>query len=392
MASTCCSCRTSALRSFVRSVTQIHLPNELLPKAAPLHEARRQPSHRGRASLSAPGSLPYRSIHTFTKASVTSAAENEKDHDLIEAQERESGPPGKESMAADESQPGTTDGGSTESCNLKAKDAKPFETLRARRAAKRKQLREATATQSVANPAMPSDSQRRNPPQVHDEVIEDPEMEKISVEEIEAEQKERELNRLRMRAERARAREQAKKEQERLKEEERKQREKERLKARPDWAAQKAALKEKFPEGWQPRKKLSPDALNGIRALHRQFPDTYTNEVLANKFEVSPEAIRRILRSKWEASAEEEEDRERRWHNRGVNIWQHYAAIGKKPPVKWREAGVTAPPRRERNRDSREHDDFFNGYAGLEKSDGDVVDAEQMKRVKRQQRLAKQLV
>lgn len=323
---------------------------------------------------------------------MISAAENEKDKDLIEAQERESTPRGKESMPAHESRPEATDGASTESYKLGAKNVKPFETLRARRAAKRKQMREAAATQSVARPALPSDSERQSSPQPYDEFIEDPETEKISVEEIEAEQRERELNRLRMRAERARAREQAKKEQERLKEEERKQREKERLKARPDWAAQKAALKEKFPEGWQPRKKLSPDALNGIRALHQQFPDTYTTDVLADKFEVSPEAIRRILRSKWEASSEEEEDRERRWHNRGVNIWQHYAAIGKKPPVKWREAGVNAPPRRERNRDERERDDFFNGYAGLEKNDDDGVDPEQMKRMKRQQRLSKQLV
>lgn len=323
---------------------------------------------------------------------MTSAAENEKDQDVVEARDRESTPRGTGSMAADESRPDATDGGSTESNNIGAKGEKPVQTLRARRAAKRKQMREAAAAQLVANQAIPSGSQRQKLPQFYNEIIEDPETEKISVEEIEAEQRERELNRLRMRAERARAREQAKKEQERLKEEERKQREKERLKARPDWAAQKAALKEKFPEGWQPRKKLSPDALNGIRALHQQFPDTYTTEVLANKFEVSPEAIRRILRSKWEASAEEDEERERRWHNRGVNIWQHYAAIGKKPPVKWREAGVTAPPRRERNtRDERERDDFFNGYAGLEKSD-DGVDPEQMKRVKRQQRLSKQLV
>ncbi|MCV5164004.1 hypothetical protein OFB65_27020, partial [Escherichia coli] len=39
---------------------------------------------------------------------------------------------------------------------------------------------------------------------------------------------------------------------------------------------QKNALKEKFPEGWKPLKKLSPDALEGIRALHKQFPEEYT--------------------------------------------------------------------------------------------------------------------
>ncbi|KAF3765904.1 hypothetical protein M406DRAFT_243234, partial [Cryphonectria parasitica EP155] len=117
-----------------------------------------------------------------------------------------------------------------------------------------------------------------------------------------------------------------------------------RLQDRPLWAIQKDALKKKFPEGWAPRKKLSPDALSGIRALHQQFPDMYTTETLANKFEVSPEAIRRILRAKWEPSAEEEEDRQRRWYNRGVAVWDRYAALGKKPPKKWRDAGIALRP------------------------------------------------
>lgn len=295
-------------------------------------------------------------------------------------------------MAAAESSPETTNGGSTESYNAVATDVKTSKKAsRSTSVAKERQIRQSTATKFEANPASPSAFERQRIPQIHDEIFEDAETETISVEEIEAEQRARELNRLRMRAERARAREQAKQEQQRLKEEERKQREKERLKSRPEWAAQKAALKEKFPEGWRPRKKLSPDALNGIRALHRQFPDTYTTEVLANKFEMSPEAIRRILRSKWEASAEEEEDRERRWHNRGVNIWQHYAAIGKKPPVKWRDAGVSVPPKRQRKRDERERDDYFYDYDELVKKDGGV-DVEQIKRFRRQEKLAKHLL
>lgn len=294
-------------------------------------------------------------------------------------------------MAAAEPSPEMTNGGSTKPYNSVAKDLKTLKAGRSTSIAKRRQIRQITATKLEANPASPSDSGGQRIPQIHDEIFEDSEMEAISVEEIEAEQRERELNRLHIRAERAKAKEQAKKEQQRLKEEERRQREKARLKARPDWAAQKAALKEKFPEGWRPRKKLSPDALNGIRALHQQFPDTYTTEVLANKFEVSPEAIRRILRSKWEASPEEEEDRERRWHNRGVNIWQHYAAIGKKPPVKWRDAGVSVQPKNKRNRGERERDDYFDGYDELVKKD-DVVDAEQIKRLRRQQQLAKHLL
>jgi hypothetical protein len=36
------------------------------------------------------------------------------------------------------------------------------------------------------------------------------------------------------------------------------------------WAAHKAALKAKFPEGWHPDRKISPEAMEGIRILHRQ--------------------------------------------------------------------------------------------------------------------------
>lgn len=107
-----------------------------------------------------------------------------------------------------------------------------------------------------------------------------------------------------------------------------------------DWKTQKSALKDKFPEGWKPRKRLSPDALAGIRALNAQFPDVYTTEALAAKFEVSPEAIRRILKSKWRASVAEEEDRQERWFRRGKQVWERKAALGFKPPKKWRREGV----------------------------------------------------
>jgi len=113
---------------------------------------------------------------------------------------------------------------------------------------------------------------------------------------------------------------------------------------REKWQEQKAALREKFPEGWAPRKKLSPDALAGIRALHQQFPNEYTTPVLAEKFQVSAEAIRRILRSKWEPSPEEEEDRERRWFERGKKVWSRNAELGMKPPRKWRAEGIVRDP------------------------------------------------
>lgn len=106
------------------------------------------------------------------------------------------------------------------------------------------------------------------------------------------------------------------------------------------WQSQKAALKEKFDEGWAPRKRLSPDALAGIRAINTQFPEQYTVPVLAAKFEVSPEAVRRILKSKWRPDEDEEEDRKQRWYKRGQQVWTRYAELGLKPPRKWRELGI----------------------------------------------------
>jgi hypothetical protein len=109
---------------------------------------------------------------------------------------------------------------------------------------------------------------------------------------------------------------------------------------REPWQAQKEALKEKFKEGWNPRKKLSPDALTGIRAIHAQFPEQYTTSVLAEKFEVSPEAIRRILKSRWTPKEDEALERQRRWFLRGQKVWSRYAELGLKPPVRWRKLGI----------------------------------------------------
>lgn len=101
---------------------------------------------------------------------------------------------------------------------------------------------------------------------------------------------------------------------------------------REPWASQKDALKKKFAEeGWRPRKRLSPDALDGIRALHQQYPDKYTTPVLAEQFEVSPEAIRRILKSKWRPNEEETLDRRKRWAKRHDKIWDQMAEIGVRP-------------------------------------------------------------
>ncbi|KAJ5805272.1 required for respiratory growth protein 9 mitochondrial [Penicillium riverlandense] len=99
------------------------------------------------------------------------------------------------------------------------------------------------------------------------------------------------------------------------------------------WQVQKEALKQKFPVGWSPMKKLSPDALEGIRHLHATAPDRFTTPVLANQFQVSPEAIRRILKGKWRPSEEEIEKRRVRWEKRHDRIWGRKAELGLRMPT-----------------------------------------------------------
>ncbi|KAI9814981.1 MAG: Required for respiratory growth protein 9 mitochondrial [Phylliscum demangeonii] len=110
---------------------------------------------------------------------------------------------------------------------------------------------------------------------------------------------------------------------------------------RERWRVEKEAIKRKLNGAhWMPRKRLSPDALDGIRALHAQYPDQFTTPVLAQQFEISPDAIRRILKSQWRPSAEEAEDRRARWERRGQQVWSRYVTLGIKAPRKWRDMGI----------------------------------------------------
>ncbi|KAJ5907404.1 hypothetical protein N7495_000086 [Penicillium taxi] len=105
-------------------------------------------------------------------------------------------------------------------------------------------------------------------------------------------------------------------------------------KSKPEpWQVQKGALDKKFPVGWNPPKKLSPDALEGIRHLHATAPHHFTTAVLAEEFKISPESIRRILKSKWRPSANEQEDRRKRWEKRHDRIWAHMAQLGLRKPT-----------------------------------------------------------
>jgi len=129
------------------------------------------------------------------------------------------------------------------------------------------------------------------------------------------------------------------------------------------WKVQKAALSTKFGEtGWQPRKRLSPDTLEGIRALHKSDPAAYSTAMLAEHFKITPEAIRRVLKSKWKPSEDEVEDRRLRWEKRGVKKWEDMSKQGARPPAQWRARGVKSPAAR-----SREEG---NGKRGVGREDG----------------------
>ncbi|KAG8895058.1 Required for respiratory growth protein 9 mitochondrial [Tulasnella sp. 403] len=70
------------------------------------------------------------------------------------------------------------------------------------------------------------------------------------------------------------------------------------------FSAHREAMKRRFPDGWNPKRKLSRDVMDQLRAMHRQDPETHSTENLANQFKVSPEAVRRILRSRWAPNEE----------------------------------------------------------------------------------------
>ncbi|CCL99605.1 uncharacterized protein FIBRA_01623 [Fibroporia radiculosa] len=82
-----------------------------------------------------------------------------------------------------------------------------------------------------------------------------------------------------------------------------------------EWAEHRKSMKKDFPEGWAPTRKLSRQAMDGLRSMHAMHPEIFTTPVLAEKFKISAEAVRRILKSKWEPTREERArfaERERR--------------------------------------------------------------------------------
>lgn len=94
------------------------------------------------------------------------------------------------------------------------------------------------------------------------------------------------------------------------------------------WMVNKANLQAKFQgASWDPKKKLSPAAREGIKALHKNHPE-YTTEKLSQLFKISPEVVRRVLKSNWEPDAVTQEARLERWVRRGESVFQRWEELG----------------------------------------------------------------
>lgn len=109
----------------------------------------------------------------------------------------------------------------------------------------------------------------------------------------------------------------------------------------PQWSQHRASLKTRFPEGWAPPHKLSRAAMDGLRSLHAHDPDTFTTPVLADKFHISPEAVRRILRGKWQPTQEQRAhllDREKRQRQDRIRSRSAAERSGE-TGEKWRKGG-----------------------------------------------------
>jgi len=116
------------------------------------------------------------------------------------------------------------------------------------------------------------------------------------------------------------------------------------------WAQHRASIKSKFPDGWAPPHKISRAAMDGLRALHAHDPDTFTTSALADKFRISPEAVRRILKGKWQPTQEQHArllERERR--HRQERVKSKSAAEGRPGTAtegKWKRSAGNQGQRR----------------------------------------------
>lgn len=81
---------------------------------------------------------------------------------------------------------------------------------------------------------------------------------------------------------------------------------KEKIKNLPEWEKRERSLIKRYGQ-WNPTRKLSRQQIQDIRDLKEQLPHLKTID-FANHLKISPEAIRRVLKSKWVPNDQEEEE------------------------------------------------------------------------------------
>ncbi|TLS28356.1 hypothetical protein PpBr36_01311 [Pyricularia pennisetigena] len=328
-----CSCRTAALRIFVRGFTQLHIA-EKGPGAVASSVWQQQ------KTVTAPR-VTYRNLHYTTACRNNTAAAAAE---TLPTPENTTGPEQRQQNEDAAGNAASLESASLAELTPEAIDALASEITASRDVSDRQpcqseQVAKASKKSRTVTPAS-AEPEARLPRKVRRLLQFGPGDTPPQIEETPQERKKRRLETAKVKAKKD-----TKSDKQKLKEADGKKQtrgsaEEPKPKKEP-WMVQKDALEKKFgDQGWRPQKKLSPDAIQGIRALHKQFPDLYTTPVLAERFEVSPEAIRRILKSNWTPSAEEEEDRQQRWFKRGKQIWEQKAQQGTKPPKKWREEGI----------------------------------------------------
>ena len=68
------------------------------------------------------------------------------------------------------------------------------------------------------------------------------------------------------------------------------------------WINHKNAVRNKVGSNWNPKKKLSRGAMIGMKDLNRFDNKQFNVKTLSDKFKVSPESVRRILKSNFKPS------------------------------------------------------------------------------------------
>lgn len=123
-----------------------------------------------------------------------------------------------------------------------------------------------------------------------------------------------------------------------------------------EFAAHNAAIKKAFPEGWSPPRKLSREAMEGVRELNTMDPETFTTPVLAERFRISPEAVRRILKSKWEPTREQRArfaERERRQKDQFIQASRLEEMMRQKEVEQERKKWEKPPPKPDDHKSGR---------------------------------------